>query len=96
MVRRKKNHTEFLQDHDGNWVTKPNVLEDMATDFFLDLYTDDVGEEPYVLQGCFPTLDPNDIDTLSKRVNYQQIKKPIFDIESFKAPRKDGFQAIFY
>ena len=85
-----------MQNQNGEWILDPSLLENMATSFYQDLYTNDTNDEPFILQNSFPVLDDNDLRILQHPVSDQEIKQAIFDMGSFKAPRGDGLQAIFY
>ncbi|KAJ7949853.1 Ribonuclease H [Quillaja saponaria] len=44
----------------------------------------------------FPSLSEDDLRLFGKDVGIQDIMKALFSIGSFKAPRPDGFQSIFF
>jgi len=70
----------------------------MVRGFFIKLFTDD--NEPFslyiLLADCFPLLTASDRQVLEKDYTGSEIKEGLFDMNPFKAPRPDGFQALFF
>ncbi|RDX95382.1 hypothetical protein CR513_22109, partial [Mucuna pruriens] len=80
VVRRKKNFMEKLQDQDGVWVFDKSQLQQPITNFFKH-------EESYVpfeLQGCFPSIDPAVMLSVSKTYSQMEIRNALFHMGAFK------------
>ncbi|XP_057739670.1 uncharacterized protein LOC130956669 [Arachis stenosperma] len=96
MVRRCRNKIVSLQNDTSDWITEKVTLEHMATSFFYNLYTDNTNHTPFILKNMFPTMNSSDNNSLGRNVTDEEIKDAMFNIGSWKAPGKDGLQAIFY
>ena len=98
IVRRSFNRIEALQDAQGNWFWDDEGIKSMVRDFFLSLFSDDGAPfTPYILpKDCFPTLNAEEQTELDKTFTGCEVKKALFDMDRFKAPGPDGFQALFY
>ena len=75
------------------------MLENMATNFFKELYDDEGHYVPFILSGCFLQLNDDEVDLLERPTTEQEVKKALFDMGGFKAPGCDGLDrlhAIFY
>ncbi|KAK5824615.1 hypothetical protein PVK06_019396 [Gossypium arboreum] len=96
LLRGKNNCITAIRKSDGNWIYDPKDIEDEANDFFQRLYR----EIPAPLGGLphsgFPQLDPTDINFLEKPMSNEEIKEAMFDMAPLKAPRSDGFHALFF
>ena len=66
--------------------------------FFVDIYADDHPPyRPFLLPvNCYLRLANNDMDTLATKFTGCEIKETLFDMQPYKAPSPDGFQALFY
>ncbi|XP_057444404.1 uncharacterized protein LOC130736609 [Lotus japonicus] len=98
MVRRKKNRIEALQNDRGEWInhSEGDHLENLVTDFFVNLYTAEGNHIPFCLSGAFPPLSPSAYACLAKMVTSEEIRSAVFSMGGCKAPGPDGMQAIFY
>ncbi|KAL4330131.1 hypothetical protein AHAS_Ahas13G0369400 [Arachis hypogaea] len=94
MIRRRRNKIIYLQNDNGDWVTDNATLENMATTFFLNLYTDSPTHTPFILKNMFPTLSSSD-NIMAQNVTDDEVKDVIFGMGSWKAPGRDGLQAIW-
>ncbi|XP_072066946.1 uncharacterized protein [Arachis hypogaea] len=94
MIRRRRNKIISLQNDNGDWVTDNATLENMATTFFLNLYTDSPTHTPFILKNMFPTLSSSD-NIMAQNVTDDEVKDVIFGMGSWKAPGRDGLQAIW-
>ncbi|KAA3469259.1 LINE-1 reverse transcriptase isogeny [Gossypium australe] len=96
MQRRKFNRILALRISNGEWRSEQNTLSDEAVKFFEDLYGENPNPMPDVPSDIFTSLKENDIDFLNKPVLNDEIKKALFDMAPLKAPRSDGFHALFF
>lgn len=51
---------------------------------------------PLGLSGCFPVLEDVDLLALDKMISRVEVFQTLKQMGSFKAPRPDGFQPVFY
>lgn len=91
IIRRQKNVISHLMDEDGNWVADSTLMEGMVTDFFKNLFTQHDILETFCLKGRFPPLEDNEIDILSKEISDEEMRRFVFLMGSYKAPRENGF-----
>lgn len=96
VVRRRKSTIDSLQDAEGNWISEPKALGNMVTDYYKKLFTDSGSFEPFCISGCFPRLDDDWKNEISRPVTDEEIRSTIGFMGNFKAPGSDGLQAIFY
>jgi len=70
----------------------------MVREFFKKLYSDEESAfTPFIIPANkFPRLNIEEMDQLSKPFMGSEIKRAIFDMNSFKAPGPDGYQALFF
>ena len=69
-----------------------------GSEFFKKLYSDEESAfTPFIIPANkFPRLNIEEMDQLSKPFMGSEIKRAIFDMNSFKAPGPDGYQALFF
>lgn len=96
VVRRRKSTIDSLQDAEGRWISEPKALGNMVTDYYKQLFTDSGSFEPFCISGCFPRLDDDWKNEISRPVTDEEIRSTIGFMGNFKAPGSDGLQAIFY
>ncbi|MED6184139.1 hypothetical protein PIB30_044569 [Stylosanthes scabra] len=96
MMVKKKNKVLSLLVSDGDLITDSSVLESMAFSFFSELYNDNIPDGDFILHGAFPNLNIEDFNSIGKEVTDLEIRTTLFNMDSFKAPGRDGLQAIFY
>lgn len=75
IIRRKHNRVEGLFDNEGNWVDNKEDMENLATEFFSNLYSASISsvDSNSNLGGVFPHLDSSEWDELCKRVSMDEI-----------------------
>lgn len=95
-IRRWKNHITALQNEQGTWVNSAQLLEELATKYFKNLFTSEGNVSPYVHSGLFPALEAHKVAVLSNTVTDEEIGNVIRSIGAYKAPGPDGYQAVFY
>ncbi|XP_072064218.1 uncharacterized protein [Arachis hypogaea] len=96
LARRRRNKVESLQDSDGNWVSDKTVLENMASNFYINLYSNNTPDFEFILKGSFPVLPQEDLDIIGNMFSFSEIKDSVFKMGSLKAPDIDGIWAVFY
>lgn len=95
-IRRRKNFFELLQDDDGSWVSSPDDLESLVTNFYKNLFIEPNIFSLFCLPGCFPALESSQIQDLGMAPSDEEIYKTMCTIGGFKAPGADAVQAMFY
>jgi len=98
IIRRNINRIEALQNSNGDWFSDESSIKEMVRAYFKDLYTDDSDTyTPYIIPANnFPRLSKEKMDSLSAPFTGRDIKKAMFNMAAFKAPRPDGYQALFF
>lgn len=86
----------MLQNDQSVWIDNPQDLEVMATNYFKYLFSCGEAFHPYDLSGHFPPIDDHLLTDLNKGITITEIWQTVKSIGAFKAPRPDGFQAIFF
>lgn len=95
--RRRKNKILALKDSQGEWCSDQNNLPQKAISFFGDLYEDDRnGHVVYGYSDCFPCLSTSDYSALDDDMDFKEVRRAVFDMHPYKAPRVDGFHEVFY
>lgn len=98
VIRRRRNHIETLRNDEDKWVSDIEELESMAVQYFTRLYSlenvDPVVEK--LPHEGFPSLSRDDKVELSRPFSGMDIELAVRSMGSFKAPRPDGYQPIFY
>ena len=69
----------------------------MACEFFIQLYSDDNGSyQPHVLShNQFPRMSNEQLAHLDNPYVGSEVKNAVFDMNLYKTPGPDGFQALF-
>lgn len=95
--RAKKNRISKLRDADGNVKTSIPVLENMATEYFKNLFSaDSTLDHSKVTRLIHQKVSPDMNEGLCKDFSDEEIANAIFQIGPIKAPGPDGFPASFY
>lgn len=95
--RRRKKHIVMLKDNEFKWIEKEEKLKELVNNFYKDifkLWNNCISW--YQTKYTFPTLTEEDISNLDVAVTDNEVKKAIYDMKPWKAPRPDGFSAGFY
>ncbi|XP_029145253.1 uncharacterized protein [Arachis hypogaea] len=96
VIRRKNNKIKGLFVGDSTWSFNSFVPQVKAVSFFKNLFCSVKDIDLYCM-GDVPllTLSPNARENLTTPVSFSEVKAAVFGMNSFKAPRPDGFQAFF-
>ncbi|KAL4314251.1 hypothetical protein AHAS_Ahas15G0066400 [Arachis hypogaea] len=97
IMRRKRNKVQGLFLEDGRWSTDPQELEECAIGFYRDLFCNVEQVELDVMGDQeLPSLSREAIESLTRNVSKEEVRKVVMGMNSFKAPGADGFQAFFF
>ncbi|KAL4301309.1 hypothetical protein AHAS_Ahas17G0288000 [Arachis hypogaea] len=97
IIRRKRNKVQGLFLEDGRWSTDPQELEECAIEFYRDLFCNVEQVELDVMGNQeLPSLSREVIESLTRNVSKEEVRKVVIGMNSFKAPGADGFQAFFF
>lgn len=95
--RQKKNTISKLKDESGVWVDDMDGMKNMATDFFLSLYSEDLTVRPDLLLNFVQSRVTEDMNaSLVKEFTDKEIADAMFQIGPLKAPGPNGFLARFF
>jgi hypothetical protein len=95
--RAKKNKIDKLMDLEGNVIKDEPKMQEMATNFFKDLYTESDSVHSEVITNLLQEKVTTDINEgLCSRFTDEEISFALFQIGPTKAPGPDGFPACFY
>lgn len=91
------NKVTALKNNEGSWVSDSIDLKNLVNNSFQSLFT---GDSPYdatlALKGCFLIIDPQLLNATVIPFEKREIRNALFDMQAFKDPILDGFQAGFY
>lgn len=63
---------------------------------FLIFFIDDTPYSPYCISGVFPKLRDHKMGIFGDKITIEEIKKALFSMGNYKAPRVDGLHAVLY
>jgi hypothetical protein len=94
--RRKKNSIRKLKRNDGTWTSARGEMEDMARQFFENLYMSDDHIDPSIITNLLEPCVDEDMNTnLCAPFSDKEISDALFQIGLLKAPGPDGFPTHF-
>ncbi|XP_061351869.1 uncharacterized protein LOC133296831 [Gastrolobium bilobum] len=97
LIRRKRNKIIKLQNHGGGWISGEEELIDLARNFFINLFTDDLVESGWSQTSCsWPAIREEHRNLLSLDISLEDVKNAFFQMAPLKAPGPDGYPALFY
>jgi hypothetical protein len=95
--RQKKNKIEKLQTNNGDVTSDTSTMENLATDFFKDLYSVDTDVQPGIIADLLQKKINDQINEgLCAKFTDEEISFALFQIGPTKAPGPDGFPASFF
>jgi hypothetical protein len=95
--RAKKNKISKLRDSEGTVHSSTNVLEQMSTDYFKEIFSADPSlDHSKVTRLIQSKVTPEMNENLCREFTDEEIANAIFQIGPLKAPGPDGFPARFY
>lgn len=97
--KRVRNTIRAIQDENGVTYRSQRDIAMMAVSYFENLYTSQgIGDGLYekVFQGFTHRISAEMSQDLTRPINEEEIKTIVMDIGAHRAPRPDGFTAIFY
>nr|KYP33787.1 LINE-1 reverse transcriptase isogeny [Cajanus cajan] len=96
MIRRRKNTIMRIQNDSGDWIENQSDLENMETTFYRSLFTEHGDYEPFCLSNSLPEISQEDKNMLAAPLSHQEIWNAFSRMGNWKAPKPDGFHALFY
>ena len=94
-ARKRRNKIHMLKDDHGAWVDDQGQLKDMGVQFFSQLYKDEGPAEKFIMSGFFPVLNDNELNSLSREVEEDEVHATVFSMGGWKASGPDGLPAMF-
>ncbi|CAL5382784.1 unnamed protein product [Camellia sinensis] len=96
IIRRRKSKIDVLKNNDGVWVDNSTELKALVNEYFKNLffYTPTTAFSHWNNLSRHLTTEDN-LD-LVRNITPEEVWKAVKNIQAFKAPGKDGFQAFFY
>nr|KYP47404.1 LINE-1 reverse transcriptase isogeny [Cajanus cajan]KYP47411.1 LINE-1 reverse transcriptase isogeny [Cajanus cajan] len=83
-------------DDNNNWISQPNALENMVTNFYKTLFSDTRDSVDFVLSNVFPHLEYEELVEIGRPICDVEISHTVKQMKGLKAPGPDGLQAIFF
>ena len=85
-----------LRDDEGGWVDDLDHLKNIVRDYYVNLFKEENPiRDPIISWTTYPTLEEHQ-DSLSARVQINECKRALFDMNPHKAPGEDGYPALFF
>ena len=96
-ARKKKNHIKALRREDGVEVREEKELQEVATNYFLDLFSSSAGTRTAeLLDHVDPIVNPAMNEMLLKDFTVEEVRGALDSFGDLKAPGLDGMPALFY
>lgn len=92
-----KNNVLMLTNEEGTWIKDVEQLHAMVNDYYKDLFVErQVMRNWWKTDVTFPELDRETKERLVVPISNEEVRKAIFNMKPWKAPRPDGFPGGFY
>lgn len=96
LAHRRHSRVHGLKDSTGQWQTEESTLQQMARDFYLQLYSKEDCRPCLPTDWSFPELDSRDVLALNCEVSATEIEAAVFQMGRYKAPGPDGLPPSFF
>ena len=97
VVRRRRNKIHGLNLEGGVWCTDEDLLKTEAQSFYKNLFCSNENIDlSYCSDIVMPILKADDISSLLRPVDMEEVKQAVFVVGSYKALGPDGFQPVFF
>lgn len=97
IIRRKSGLINMLKLRDDSRCNDPEVLQQIATEFYKDLFTK---ERPmdfgHIQQGLFYKMTKVEFDSLKANITNEEIHKAVLEMDPLKVLGIDRIHALFY
>ena len=97
IIKRRTNHIDAIKLEEGHWVTSPTQIRQTILSSFKNLFAEEyvsfLEHLDNLMTNC---IIEEDNDLLMKIPSREEIKETLFQMHDLKAPRPDGFPALFY
>lgn len=88
---------EALQDATGSWVYDEQAIHSLLVLHFSTLFQSLPSYDSMLLSvSTYPSIDAGDLLLLGADPTYEEVRKALFSMASYKAPGPDGFHPIFF
>jgi hypothetical protein len=95
--RKKVNRITKLRKEDGGVAEEEEAMREVATNYFLQLFTSSSGDRmEELLDHIDPRVTQEMNDQLCKEYSEEEVKAALDSIGDLKAPGPDGMHALFY
>ncbi|KAA3486787.1 putative Transposon TX1 [Gossypium australe] len=96
-TRRRANFINKLLLDDGREITDDLSLKEEATNYFENLFTSKgVADPSRALKGIKKSISQEINEGLQSPFREEEVRMPLKGMRSTKAPRPDGFPALFF
>lgn len=94
---RRRNKIEAIKNEMDVWTDDGNEINELATNFFIDLFRNDAHGSPTALEcNLYPPLEDSCMTDLLREVSSEEIKFAMFSMGALKSPGPDGLNAMFF
>ncbi|XP_019172460.1 PREDICTED: uncharacterized protein LOC109167844 [Ipomoea nil] len=96
-IRKSRNVVHRLADDNSEWISKDTGIRDHIRNFFIQLFSYAGDRDPMEqMFASFPRIRTRNWACFNRQVSKEEVHKALKDMQPFKAPGPDGFQAGFY
>jgi len=95
-ARRKVNRITSLDDGDGNKITNEQGMQDVARQYFVNIFQQQHSDFSYVIDVINPSVSENDNDMLTAPFTKAEFKDVIFSMHPDKCSGPDGYSPCFF